>query len=187
MALKKIMTERNCSKTQLTEGVLAVNLRTDLAMTMTMTMTEEVFEIALVHSMTIEEGSAVVVVVSSVALLDFGGPTQSAVAFVAFVASVASFVAVAVAAVVSVASFVAVAVAGVAMLEQEPVPSLQVLLFLVMPLQERLLYRLHLRAAVAAVAAVFAILPRVELQYQLPELTVVYSSNSRRNISRLWY
>ena len=125
-----------------------------------------------------------VVAVSSVALLDFGEPTQSAVA-VAFVASfVASFVAVA--AVASfVASFVAVAVAvvesvvaGVAMPEQEPVPSLEVLLFLVMPLQERLLYRLHLRAAAAAAAAAaavaaVAILPQVELQYRPPELTVV--------------
>ena len=124
----------------------------------------------------------VVVAVSSVALLDFGEPTQSAVA-VAFVASfVVSFVAVAVAVVESfVASFVVVAVAavesfvaGVEMPEQEPVPSLEVLLFLVMPLQERLLYRLHLRAAVAAAAAaVVAILLQVELQYQLPELTVV--------------
>ena len=53
-------------------------------------------------------------VVSSVVLIDFGEPTQSAVA-VAFVASfVVSFVAVAVAAVASfVASFVAVAVAAV--------------------------------------------------------------------------
>ena len=125
-------------------------------------------------------GPAVVVAVSSVALLDFGEPTQSAVA-VAFVASfVVSFVAVA--AVASfVASFVAVAVAvvesvvaGVAMPEQEPVPSLEVLLFLVMPLQERLLYRLHLRAAAAAAAAVaVAVLLQVELQYQLPELTLV--------------
>ena len=57
--------------------------------------------------------------------------------------------------------------------EQEPVPSLEVLLFLVMPLQERLLYRLHLRAAAAAAAAVVAIPLQVELQYQLPELTVV--------------
>ena len=87
-----------------------MNLRTYSA-TMTMTMTEEVFAVSL---RTYLEGSSVVVV-SSVAQLDFGEPTQSAVA-VAFVASfVASFVAVAVAVVESfVASFVVVAVAVVA-------------------------------------------------------------------------
>ena len=130
-------------------------------MTMTMTMTEEVFAVSL---RTYLEGSSVVVV-SSVALIDFGEPTQSAVAFVA--SFVASFVAVAVAAV---ASFVASFVAGVAMLEQEPVPSLQVLLFLVMPLQEPVQYRLPSRlaavAAVVAVVAVVAILLQERLLYR---------------------
>ena len=146
MALKKI----NCLKTHqmtMTEEVIAVKAVSAVkAQIETVVVETHSFQIAACRYLGVAVGPAVVAV-SSVALLDFGEPTQSAVA-VAFVASfVVSFVAVAVAAVASfVASFVAVAVAvvesvvaGVAMLEQEPVPSLEVLLFLVMPLQEPVL------------------------------------------------